>query len=64
MNQGKKIMTRLSANGNQHGTGTGRQGMLLRVMARIAVLDTGTSAFFSHCDPAIVKRLTGRRLDV
>lgn len=33
-------------------------------MARIAVLDTGSSAFFSHRDPAIVKWLTGRQLDV
>jgi len=33
-------------------------------MARIAALDTGTSSFFSHRDPAIVKWMSERRLDV
>ena len=33
-------------------------------MARIATLETGTSAFFSHRDPAIVKWMAERRLDI
>ena len=33
-------------------------------MARIASLETGTSSFFSHRDPAIVKWMSERRLDV
>ena len=33
-------------------------------MLRITVLDTATSAFFSHRDPAMVEWLTGRKLDV
>jgi 2,5-diketo-D-gluconate reductase A len=33
-------------------------------MARIAALETGTSSFFSHRDPAIVKWMSERRLDV
>ncbi|MEG3028389.1 MAG: aldo/keto reductase [Aeromonas sp.] len=33
-------------------------------MLQITALDTGTSAFFSHRDPARVEWLTGRRLDV
>jgi len=33
-------------------------------MAAIAILDTGASQFFDHRDPAMVKWLTGRRLDV
>lgn len=33
-------------------------------MIRIAALDTATSAFFSHRDPAMVEWLTGRKLDV
>lgn len=33
-------------------------------MLQISALDTGTSAFFSHRDPARVEWLTGRRLDV
>ena len=33
-------------------------------MTRIAALDTGQSAFFSHRDPAIVKWMAERRLDV
>ena len=33
-------------------------------MARIAVLETGTSSFFSHRDPAIVKWMSERNLDV
>lgn len=33
-------------------------------MVQITALDTATSAFFSHTDPARVKWLTGRRLDV
>ncbi|MDM0066117.1 aldo/keto reductase [Variovorax sp. J31P207] len=33
-------------------------------MARIAKLDTATSSFFSHRDPAIVKWMSERRLDV
>jgi 2,5-diketo-D-gluconate reductase A len=32
--------------------------------ARIASLDTGASSFFSHRDPAIVKRMSERRLDI
>lgn len=32
-------------------------------MARITTLDTGTSSFFSHRDPAIVKWMSERRLD-
>ncbi|MGJ7505436.1 aldo/keto reductase [Variovorax sp. ZT5P49] len=33
-------------------------------MLRIAELETGTSSFFSHRDPAIVKWMSERRLDV
>lgn len=33
-------------------------------MAAIAALETGTSSFFSHRDPAIVKWMSERRLDV
>jgi 2,5-diketo-D-gluconate reductase A len=33
-------------------------------MARIAALDTHTSSFFSHRDPAIVKWMAERRLDI
>ncbi len=33
-------------------------------MARIATLETATSSFFSHRDPAIVKWMSERRLDV
>jgi 2,5-diketo-D-gluconate reductase A len=33
-------------------------------MARIATLETGTSSFFSHRDPAIVKWMSERRLDI
>lgn len=33
-------------------------------MARITTLDTGTSSFFSHRDPAIVKWMAERRLDI
>lgn len=33
-------------------------------MGRITALDTATSAFFSHRDPAMVEWLTGRKLDV
>ncbi|MNF43422.1 Glyoxal reductase [compost metagenome] len=33
-------------------------------MVQIAALDTATSAFFSHRDPAMVEWLTGRKLDV
>lgn len=33
-------------------------------MARIAALETGQSAFFSHRDPAIVKWMAERRLDI
>lgn len=33
-------------------------------LARIAALDTGTSSFFSHRDPAIVKAMSERRLDI
>lgn len=33
-------------------------------MARIMALETGTSSFFSHRDPAIVKRMSERRLDI
>jgi 2,5-diketo-D-gluconate reductase A len=32
--------------------------------AQIATLDTGTSSFFSHRDPAIVKWMSERRLDI
>jgi 2,5-diketo-D-gluconate reductase A len=32
--------------------------------AQIAALDTGTSSFFSHRDPAIVKWMSERRLDI
>ena len=31
---------------------------------QITALDTATSAFFSHRDPAMVEWLTGRKLDV
>ena len=33
-------------------------------MGRITALDTATSAFFSHRDPAMVAWLTGRKIDV
>ncbi|MBO8136493.1 aldo/keto reductase [Dickeya fangzhongdai] len=33
-------------------------------MLQLAALDTATSAFFSHRDPAMVEWLTGRKLDV
>jgi 2,5-diketo-D-gluconate reductase A len=33
-------------------------------MARIATLETGQSSFFSHRDPAIVKWMSERRLDI
>jgi 2,5-diketo-D-gluconate reductase A len=33
-------------------------------MARISALDTGTSSFFSHRDPAIVKWMSERKLDI
>lgn len=33
-------------------------------MTQIAALDTATSAFFSHRDPAMVEWLTKRKLDV
>lgn len=33
-------------------------------MARIATLETGTSSFFSHRDPAMVKWMAERRLDI
>ena len=33
-------------------------------MMHITALDTATSAFFSHRDPAMVEWLTGRELDV
>jgi 2,5-diketo-D-gluconate reductase A len=33
-------------------------------MARIAALDTGTSSFFSHRDPAMVRWMAERRLDI
>jgi len=33
-------------------------------MARVVTLETGESSFFSHWDPAIVKWMSERRLDV
>lgn len=33
-------------------------------LAQIATLDTGTSSFFSHRDPAIVKWMSERKLDI
>ena len=33
-------------------------------MARIGALETGTRSFFSRRDPAIVKWMSERRLDV
>jgi 2,5-diketo-D-gluconate reductase A len=33
-------------------------------MVNIATLDTGTSSFFSHRDPVIVKWMAERRLDI
>jgi 2,5-diketo-D-gluconate reductase A len=33
-------------------------------MERIAKLETGTSSFFSHRDPAIVKWMSERKLDI
>jgi 2,5-diketo-D-gluconate reductase A len=33
-------------------------------MARIQALDTNTSSFFSHRDPAIVKWMSERKLDI
>lgn len=33
-------------------------------MVRITAMDTATSAFFSHRDPAMVEWLTNRKLDV
>jgi 2,5-diketo-D-gluconate reductase A len=32
--------------------------------AQIATLDTGASSFFSHTDPAMVKRISERKLDI
>ena len=31
---------------------------------KITTLDTGTSSFFSHRDPSIVKRMSERKLDI
>ena len=33
-------------------------------MSRIATLETGQSSFFSHRDPAMVKWMSERRLDI
>jgi 2,5-diketo-D-gluconate reductase A len=33
-------------------------------IAKITALDTGTSSFFSHRDPAIVKWMSERKLDI
>ena len=33
-------------------------------LAAIATLETGTSSFFSHRDPAIIRWMKDRRLDV
>ena len=33
-------------------------------MARVGTLETGQSSFFSHRDPAMVKWMSERRLDV
>jgi 2,5-diketo-D-gluconate reductase A len=33
-------------------------------ITRIGTLDTGTSSFFSHRDPSIVKRMSERKLDI
>ena len=33
-------------------------------IAQIATLDKGTSSFFSHRDPAIVKWMSERKLDI
>jgi 2,5-diketo-D-gluconate reductase A len=33
-------------------------------MAKIGTLDTGTSSFFSHRDPSIVKWMSERKLDI
>ncbi len=33
-------------------------------MAKIATLDTGTSSFFSHRDPSIVKWMSERKLNI
>jgi 2,5-diketo-D-gluconate reductase A len=33
-------------------------------LARIAKLETGQSSFFSHRDPAVVKRMSERKLDI
>ncbi len=33
-------------------------------MTKITAIDTATSAFFSHRDPAMVEWLAGRKLDV
>ena len=33
-------------------------------MTQIATLETGTSSFFSHRDPAIVKSMSERKLDI
>lgn len=33
-------------------------------MARIVTLETGQSSFFSHRDPAMVKWISERRLDI
>ena len=38
--------------------------LTLDEMARISTLDTGTSCFFSHRDPAIVKMMSERKLDI
>lgn len=33
-------------------------------MSRVTTLNTGTSSFFSHRDPAIVKWMSERKLDI
>jgi 2,5-diketo-D-gluconate reductase A len=33
-------------------------------LARVATLETGQSSFFSHRDPAVVKRMSERKLDI
>jgi 2,5-diketo-D-gluconate reductase A len=33
-------------------------------MTQIATLETGTSSFFLHRDPAIVKSMSERKLDI
>ncbi|KEY40598.1 aldo-keto reductase (plasmid) [Pantoea agglomerans] len=39
-------------------------GLSSEDMLQIAALDSATSAFFSHRDPAMVEWLTGRKPDV